>query len=323
VAYCASRAVDAGTLPWVLGAGALLAAAATVRTVGLFMLPLLVLWVAFVRPGRIRARAVPAAACALAALVVAGTYVVVQREETGFTGFARTSGWSLYSRVAHFADCSQFTPPDGTEGLCEPGVPSDARPGATFYHHNGASPAWRVFGPPPNGNEQLGEFARQVIINQPDAYARTVVKDALRYVDPDIGRERPFNGTTPDGLSFNEPSSPYLERSLEQIRLYWHPVSVHDRFGGTLRAYQATVRVHGYLLPLLALLAAVGLWPATRRERAGIALMAGFAAIAVAVPSATLFYSWRYLVPLLPLLVGAAALGGYALWRRLRAEPAR
>jgi hypothetical protein len=33
------------------------------------------------------------------------------------------------------------------------------------------------------------------------------------------------------------------------------------------------------------------------------------------VPSATLFYSWRYLVPLLPLLVAAAALGGLALAR--------
>jgi 4-amino-4-deoxy-L-arabinose transferase-like glycosyltransferase len=314
--YCAARTLDPGALPWAVAAGALLAAAATVRTVGLFMLPLLALWLVLTQPGRFRVRAVPVLACVLSAVVVAGAYVVAQRDATGFTGFARTTGWSLYSRVAHFADCSKFTPPEGTAGLCEPDVPSDERPGATFYHHDSRSPAWQVFGPPPNGNEQLRTFAREVIINQPFAYARTVVKDALRYIDPDIGRYRPYNGTGPGGLSFKDPNPAYLDRSLEQIRLHWHSVSFHDRFGGALRGYQDVIRVHGYLLPLLALVALVGLWPATRRERAGIALMLGFTAIAVAVPSATLFYSWRYLVPLLPLLVAAAALGVGALLRR-------
>jgi hypothetical protein len=313
--YCASRTIDSRALPWAAAAGALLAAAATVRTVGLFMLPLLVLWVAFTQRGRIRARAAPALACVAAGVLVAGAYVVAQRAETGFTGFARTSGWSLYSRVAPFADCSQFTPPEGTSGLCQPEVPSDARPGATFYHHNSASPAWQVFGPPPAGNDKLRAFAREVIVSQPYAYARTVVKDTLRYIDRDIGLNRPYDGTGPGGLSFNEPNPDYLAPSLDEIRTHWGAVNFHDRFGGTLRTYQDVIRVHGYLLPVLVLLGLLGLWPARRSERAGIALMGGMAAIAVVVPSATLFYSWRYLVPLLPLLVAAAALGGLALAR--------
>jgi hypothetical protein len=321
--YCAARTLDAGALPWAAAAGALLATAATVRTVGLFMLPLLALWLALTRPGRVRVRLAPVLACGAAALVIVGAYVVAQRDATGFTGFARTSGWSLYARVAPFADCSQFTPPDGTAGLCEPGVPSEMRPGATFYHHNSSSPAWRVFGPPPNGNSELRAFAREVIVNQPFAYARIVAKDTLRYIDPDIGRYRAYNGTGPGGLSFNDPNPEFLPRSLEQIRLHWHAVSFHDRFGAVLRGYQDAIRIHGYLLPLLVLLALIGLWPATRRERAGIALMAGLTVTAVMVPSATLFYSWRYLVPLLPLLVAAALLGGYALLRRLRSEPPR
>jgi hypothetical protein len=321
--YCAARTLHGKALPWAAAAGALLAASATVRTVGLFMLPPLGLWLLFTRRGDLKLRLGRLAACAAAAAVVAGSYVFAQHEETGFTGFARTSGWSLYSRVAHFADCSEFTPPEGTDGLCQPDVPSDSRPGATFYHHNSQSPAWQVFGPPPNGNEELGEFARAAIVHQPYSYARTVVKDALRYVDPDIGLERPFNGTTPNGLSFNEPNVDFLGRSLEQISIHWRPVKIHYRFDSTLRGYQATVRVHGLLLPLLVLLGILGLWLGTPRERAGVALMGGAAAVAVIVPSATLFYSWRYLVPLLPALAGAGSLGGYALVRRVRARTHR
>jgi hypothetical protein len=93
-------------------------------------------------------------------------------------------------------------------------------------------------------------------------------------------------------------------------------VTPRDRFGATLRAYHMDVRVHGMLLPALLLLALAGLWRGNRRERLGITLLAALALTAIVVPSATLFYSWRYLVPLLPACVGAGALGGYALLRQ-------
>jgi 4-amino-4-deoxy-L-arabinose transferase-like glycosyltransferase len=318
--WCASHVLAGRSLPWAMAAGGLLAVAATVRTVGLFMLPLLVLWVVLARPGGVRSRLVPAVGCAVAAIAMAGTYVVAQREYTGFTGFARTSGWSLYARVAHFADCSTFTPPRGTAGLCQPDVPEEKRPGATFYHHDPRSPAWRVFGQPPNGNKELRAFAREAIVHQPLTYAGTVAKDVLRYLDPNVGLDRPRSGVSPNGLSFSEPRAEYLARSLQQIELHWEPVTVRYRFASTLRAYQRIVRVHGPLLPLLLALALAGLWWGTRPERLGIVLLGGMAVVAVAVPSATLFYSWRYLVPLLPPLVGAAALGGFALARQLRAR---
>jgi len=309
--YCSARALEGHPLPWALAAGVLLAGAATVRTVALFMLPVLGLWLLVTVARPMRVRLLSAGAAALAAVCVLGVYVVAQREATGFNGFSRTVGWSLYSRVAYFADCGRFQPPGGTRQLCqEAGEP---RPGATFYHHDARSPAWRVFGRPPNGDAQLGAFARQVIVHQPFGYARAVVKDVVRYAFPDIGSERAFSGTAPDGLAFSEPMPDRLAESLGLIAQHWDRATFRNRFGGSLRGYQQVVRVHPILLPLLALLAIGGLWRGSRRERAGIALLASLALLTVLVSSATLIYNWRYLVPLLGPLVGAAALGGFAL----------
>ena len=78
---------------------------------------------------------------------------------TGYFGLSEASGWALYSRVALFADCTRFDPPEGTRALCET-TPASERPGADFYGHEPGSPARRLFGEPPAGDEQLSEFAR-------------------------------------------------------------------------------------------------------------------------------------------------------------------
>src|SRR3569623_1563185 len=53
----------------------------------------------------------------------------------GAWGLSRNGDWHLYARVAPFADCTKFTPPPGTETLCET-TPRAARPTADAYLFN-------------------------------------------------------------------------------------------------------------------------------------------------------------------------------------------
>ena len=281
---------------------------------GVFLVPALAVWLLFARAGAWRERLGLAAAAAAGAAVVLGVYVGGQAAATDDVGLSRTGGWALYARVARFADCDRFRPPAGTDGLCQPDVPPRARSGATFYFHNSQSPAWRVFGPPPAGDDKLGAFAEQAILHQPLDYARVVGKDILRYVDPDIGTAVPFSGTGPDGDSGSVNENPLYEpQARAAVAAYWRPVEPRRGAVELLSDYQRVVRVHGPLLPLLLIVAIAGLVPAPRRVRAGIVLLGGAAILVMVVPAATLLYGWRYAVPVLPALVGAATLGASAL----------
>src|SRR5581483_3401766 len=65
-------------------------------------------------------RRVGVAACFLApAAILLGSYALVASAENGYAGLSDMSGFNLYARVGQFADCSDFTPPRGTAGLCE------------------------------------------------------------------------------------------------------------------------------------------------------------------------------------------------------------
>ena len=151
-----------------------------VRTVALVLVPFLVLWSLFVLPRpSLRRRIVPGLATASSAVIVLLLYAGVNELKSGYFGLTRYSDWAVYIRTAQFADCSKFTPPDGTSGLCER-VPSDERNGGDFYAWEPGSPARRLFGGPPAG-ETTGAFGRAAVLNQPLAYAETVVNDALRF----------------------------------------------------------------------------------------------------------------------------------------------
>ncbi len=78
-------------------------------------------------PLRDRLLAAGAALAGAAAILAVyfGAFALSDGRYAGLTDFA---GWNLYSRVAPFADCSRFDPPEGTEVLCED-VPPAERPG--------------------------------------------------------------------------------------------------------------------------------------------------------------------------------------------------
>ena len=216
------------------GAGAAIAVAGIVRPVGLVLVPVVAAWLAlsWAGPRSIAARATRTVALLAPICALLAVYVVAQHSATGFTGLTLTTGRAIYARAAPFAECSQFTPPSGTRALCETtptrdrgsfnqyetGYPDHAPPGLVV--NRSISPAWRLFGPPPNGNSKLLAFGLTAIINQPFDYLRSVADDFHYYwadnharfvaadatVDPDVARAaKSYYGTggvASDGLGF-------------------------------------------------------------------------------------------------------------------------
>ncbi len=72
-------------------------------------------------------------------------------------------GWNLYARAAPFADCGKFTPPAGTEILCEQRPPSE-RPGPFGYVWDLKSTPRRMFVLGPESSRKLGVFGQRAIL---------------------------------------------------------------------------------------------------------------------------------------------------------------
>ena len=186
VMYAAARMLDAPDRwrPWAAAAGVAVVALSATRSAGLFLVPVLALALLLARPRPWLPRWRPLLAFAGTALALLFAYALANDSANGRFEVAPTGGWHLYGRVAPFADCGQFDPPRGTEGLCERTTPAD-RPGADWYLYDDASPAKRVFGATPFDHDQaLGEFARQAVIHQPRTYARAVWNDVSAYFFP-------------------------------------------------------------------------------------------------------------------------------------------
>src|SRR3954447_5491665 len=148
--YCVARATDSprGRDWWLAGGGALLASAALVRTVGMVVLPIVIVWLLLSARARWPLRARAALPALAAMVVVIGVYAIDVAAQDGQSGLTDLGGWNSYARAAPFAKCSDFTPPAGTAVLCQT-TPPNARPGTLFYLWKAGSPARRVFGGPP------------------------------------------------------------------------------------------------------------------------------------------------------------------------------
>ena len=302
---------------WLLGAGLLLGASIWIRAVAVSLIPFLVLWVAFATSGRWQVRAVRGAIAGLPALGLVLLYMVMNNAATGTFGLIQADGWTVYARTAQFADCSEFTPPDGTEGLCETSPPGE-RPAPPFYTSSPDSPAQRAFGPPPSEDADVGAFGWAAVAAQPLEYARTVGNDFLRYFFPDLNSERPFNDVGNElEISFRAPEIEQSEQRLDVFADYYEPVGPVEvtALAGALADIQQLVRVHPLLLLQAAILALVGLWFARGRVRAAIALLGGSALLMLAA-GATATYAARYAIPISGPLMAAGALGLWALLER-------
>lgn len=325
--YGAVRAMDRPAPWWPALVGLCVGAAPTVRTMGLTLVPILALWFLFERGVPWRARALRVGAYTATASLVIGAYIIGQEAATGYTGFTRTGIWNLYGRAAPFADCTKFTPPEGTEVLCED-IPEEARtfPFGYVYDIN-LSPGLKNFAqrssPSIAGAEEVGAFARAAILGQPLDYLRNVSDDAVRFVAPEhtAGGGPNFElffseltqGTNPAaGLGAVRPTSyaPYYPNPglLQRPTLLEH-----------YRNWERATRIEGlaFILAFGLMIAAPFVAPRGRPRRVA-ALLVAVTLVMMITPLATLYYNARFTIPVFGPLVAAAALGGWGLMARRR-----
>jgi 4-amino-4-deoxy-L-arabinose transferase-like glycosyltransferase len=309
-------------------AGVLIALACTFRAVGVFAIPVWLIYVAWQH----RRLAVIAAAVFAVALPLAG-YAVETHRVFGSWGLTATGGWFRYGRVAQLADCSRFTPPPGTRGLCETAT-QRAQHRPVYYLWNPNSPARRMFGDVGSSrraNKLLGEFGSRVIRSDPAGYAGLVLGDFAGYFTP--GRSSPAGSDTAIALSTSPRTTPpFFNRAIRDRYEPSYKPAVHPP-ASALHTYAKVFHMPRWLLAL-ALLASLGqgllaLIPRWRRaftRTPEVLLLSGSAVLMLLGASASSAFVIRYLVPVAPfLLLGGATAVRDLLSARdlLRAAPAR
>ena len=307
---------------WLAMASASLAMAALARSVGIVLLPVLVVCTMFwVRPP-MRHRAITAAAALLPGAAVFGLYASVCVVMHGqYLGLWDMSGWNLYSRVAPFADCREFDPPDGTKILCEQSAPGE-RPGPFGYVWDLSSVPRVAFELGPESGRKLGRFAKRAIMHQPLDYFHAVIVDLARYVAPSFGA-RPYAGQPPETISFGWRGLAVEQLVVQAMSRGYRGTTVRLHGQQILALYQNVFCVRGPVILALVIFTLLGMFKARGPLGLGIFLFGLSAFGLYLVPVLTVSYDFRYGIPPETFLVVSGVLGAASLWPQLReANPA-
>jgi hypothetical protein len=331
--YAAVRAFDAsaGSWRWSLLCGGALAFAATIRTAGLALIPIVVLALLLASPLSVKRwlKWRPPLAAASAAAVVLLAYASLHAAFGNGFGVRPSPGWYLYGRVAQFAECDRFTPPVGSRVLCQTRPPSERR-GASWYWGLGyagssQAPGPRYFGPFGDHDALIGEWAQRAIRAQPLDYLRSVWEYLQGYWFPGSPPRRPDSGVGLDPqLAF---SGGYSGAQLlaiavsvqDTLQTFYNSFTPHTYQGGLdfLRAWQRIVRFGSVALSITTVLTLIGLAIGSRRSRVGVLLFGVGGLALIFAPALTANYAGRYLVPLAGSMAAASAIAIVELWRRL------
>jgi Dolichyl-phosphate-mannose-protein mannosyltransferase len=303
--------------------GLLLGAATLQRQSGLFVVPVFAIYLLWCRIGW---RALAAFVIAFALPVCA--YAARFDMRYGTFGLSRTSGWTLYGRVAEFADCSGAGIAADARFLCETPTQKAEHPDApTWYIFDPSSRAVERYGAygshsarGVNSNGILAAFARRIILHQPLDYLDAVASDVLRFFTP---------GATPFADSVSATSLPEhasAENVVQDVKSRYLP-SLHPRVrspASVVRAYRSVIHVPRPVIALLALcsLAALALRLPARRE---VLLLSGSGLILIVGVAASAGFGIRYLLPAVPFFALGGTLAGRDLveYARRTAGPRR
>jgi hypothetical protein len=323
-------AISARRAPGLAISGALLGVAATLRTAGLFAVPIWLLYLVWSRRGP---RAIAAAVVPLCLVVVGYGALHARGDPTrdanpGTLSLTEMDGWFLYAKTAAIADCDGADIPRRARPLCQ--APAERSRDADFYLFNSASPAKQLVGHHRSGpgqisdNRMLRDFALGIIRKQPQEYARIVADDVAtiftpggRGVDVTIRLPRPGSRLADGGrapLECRECDAVDSEPVDRPIRDEYQPgyeprVRWPAQFLATLQDWSHTPR---WLMGLFALAtvlsAALSLTPLRNRleHRREVVLLGGMALAVVVGSAAVANPVVRFLVPVVPLLTAAA-----------------
>jgi 4-amino-4-deoxy-L-arabinose transferase-like glycosyltransferase len=321
-----------GSWVWSIVAGLALGAAAIVRTVGLELLPFLLVAMVVTAPGAMRPRLLRG----LVMLVLAGSvtfaYLAAHNNATGVFGFTSDGYFDLYGRVGPFADCSKFTPPRGTAFLCSK-VPVKDRLGTSFWEFSPGSPAITRYGPPefgpppkPGENSALKRFSIAAIEGQPLDYLHWVGRDLVRIVDPEFstspygkhGVRDGLYGAAPEGLPdyYFTPANAY-QLHIDIAEEYPGDGYV-ERNMSVLKAYERDTRIEGPLMAVLLLLMLAAPFVTRGPERRAAFLFSSTAILLLVLPILVSQYDYRFTIPAFGPLTAAAAIAVSAMWHRWR-----
>ncbi len=308
-------------------AGLLMGASATVRPTTLPLIIVIAVYLLIRRAGWRRATA------ALAAGVLpVVAYMGWFDSAHGSFNLTNSNGLFLWSRTMSFADCAVIKPPADLRPLCpeaQPGrlsrpVPSD-RPLPKNYLWNRFTWEWQ---PPSHqfvpddaaftraNNARALRFAIRAITAQPLAYTKVVAQETVQpFIRTNLLRFPASN--RPDAVILTPGD---LQYAYTTVRSYDGSTSVvgrivNHRYGTQLRApfvhiidtYQQIIYLPGPLLGLIVLAGLAGILIPRRRTSAAVLLWVS-AIIIMVLPTAEHEYTYRYVIPAVPLVCMAAAL---------------
>ncbi|HEY2216812.1 MAG TPA: hypothetical protein VGH21_04910 [Solirubrobacteraceae bacterium] len=324
--YFAVRSLDGIGARSAALAGLLLAVACTVRVVALPLLGVLLLWLMLMSGGGTRRRLRRAAAAAACAVAVLGGYAIVQHQQTGYWGLTTPAGaWNLYSRVAPFADCHEFTPPPGTSVLCERTPPAQRTTSVAEYAYGNSSPAVRAFswGDGPYSataadNRKLASFTKTAILHQPLDYLRTFAEGMAAYVAPIRVEFSNRSELAPSDQFFfhrNLFDRATLAVAARHALPYYGAHSFHEdrSLMSFLFAYESTARITGPMMAMMMALSLFALFAPVGRPRQVGRLLFLIAWTTLIVAPATHEWDARYTIPALGPLAAVATLGAWQL----------
>jgi hypothetical protein len=309
---------------WLIAAGTLLAMATLVRSLSLPLVGLIAIWAMWELDGSWRRRVRGAVAVVAPAAVIVFSYSVIAHADNGYAGLTDMRGFNLYARVGQFANCHDFSPPEGASNLCEYTSPNN-RYGPFYYTYGVDSPIYRTgLHADPRDAQLLGRFADEAILHQPFDYLQAVSKDLLRYIVSYAIVVRPDSGVGPMGMSFgsstpaNQGQTPRLLAS--EFSNKYSDVSTSLPGQGVrelLGSYQEIFRLSGLPIIILALLSAAGLFVARAHTRRALILFLSVVLYLYVAPVALSSYDVRYGVPAGMFLGVSGALGSWVLARRV------
>ena len=325
--YCCVRAAADGGLAWAAAAGLCAGLGVWDRGAAISLLPIVPLWLLLSRRRPTRRTVAMGALSLVIALGSVGGYIEWRQLASGLSGLTTNGNWNLYGRVAPWADCTKFTPPPGTQQLCDATPPAErAGHSAEYYIYSPDSPAQRLIGPPyaisPDryAMSRLWEFSLSAIWGQPLDYLNAVWQDTLRLVDPnhpsygDLSADQ-FIAFLLGGPDYRSGQNEFV--TYWQQREYPHD-SIHRGAIAPLKAWEKLTRFDGPWMVALLLLCLAAPWVVAGEARAGARLLSATTLVLLLFPLFTKGYDYRFVIPAFGPLFASGALAAWGITTRVR-----